>query len=64
MNAEHSPNQLAETLAAIVGPKYIYTDQEKKAPYCKGFRFGSGGAYAVVRPGSLVEIWHVLQACV
>jgi D-lactate dehydrogenase len=31
--------------------------------YCEGFRFGSGSASAVVRPGSLIELWHVAKAC-
>ncbi len=55
---------LAAELKAIVGSQYTLTDEDKKQPYCQGMRLGSGKAYAVVRPGSLVEIWKVLQACV
>jgi hypothetical protein len=29
-----------------------------------GFRFGTGKALAVVRPGSLEEQWRVLKACI
>ncbi len=32
--------------------------------FCRGFRSGQGRAIAVVRPGSLLEQWNVLQACV
>ncbi|GAA0833431.1 MULTISPECIES: D-lactate dehydrogenase [Marinomonas] len=55
---------LATELKAIVGSQYTLTDEDKKQPYCQGFRLGGGNAYAVVRPGSLVEIWKVLKACV
>ena len=42
----------------------MLTDKAKKQPYTKGFRFGAGEALAVVRPGTLVEIWRVLKLCV
>lgn len=32
--------------------------------YCKGYRQGGGSAEAVVRPGTLVELWRVANACV
>jgi D-lactate dehydrogenase len=32
--------------------------------FTRGYRFGSGEAAAVVRPGSLVELWRALNACV
>jgi len=55
---------LIQDLKTIVGAKHLLTDSVKKQAYTKGFRFGSGEAIAVVRPESLVEIWHVLKACV
>ncbi|MBD5770312.1 D-lactate dehydrogenase [Marinomonas colpomeniae] len=55
---------LAVKLKAIVGSQYTLTDDDKKQPYSQGFRIGGGQAYAVVRPGSLVEIWKILEACV
>jgi len=48
----------------VVGQAYLLTDKAKKQPYTKGFRFGAGEALAVVRPGTLVEIWRVLKLCV
>lgn len=57
-------SNLTTDLKAIVGAQHTLTDEDKKQPFCKGFRLGGGEAYAVVRPGSLVEIWKVLQACV
>ena len=56
--------ELINDLTTLVGSSYILTNETKMEPYSKGFRFGSGSALAVVRPGSLVEIWQVLQSCV
>jgi D-lactate dehydrogenase (quinone) len=63
--SEHATNHtLIQQLSAAVGASYILTDSSKTQAYSKGFRFGSGDALAVVRPGTLLEIWQVLQACV
>ncbi len=51
-------------LAEIVGKKYVITDEVLTRRYRNGFRFGGGPVVAVVRPGSLVEQWRVLQACI
>lgn len=53
-----------DRLAAIVGRRHLLTSQESMRRYQTGFRFGSGRALAVVRPGSLVEQWRVLKECV
>ena len=34
------------------------------ARYCKGYRSGSGEAIAVIKPGTLIEQWLVLELCV
>jgi len=51
-------------LRRIVGPAWLLTDPAKTARYRKGFRSGQGEALAVVLPGSLLALWHVLAACV
>jgi D-lactate dehydrogenase (quinone) len=51
-------------LAAIVGAAHVLTNEDATRPYRTGFRGGVGQALAVVRPGSLVEQWRVLVACV
>ncbi|MDO1510480.1 MULTISPECIES: D-lactate dehydrogenase [unclassified Neisseria] len=56
--------QLIQALTDIVGRPYIITDPAKTEPYRQGYRFGEGKALAVVRPGTLLEQWKVLQACV
>jgi len=55
---------LLGTLRNIVGPKYVLTNPKNTAPFRFGYRSGSGDALAVVKPGSLVEQWRALQACV
>ncbi|HKJ16054.1 MAG TPA: D-lactate dehydrogenase [Xanthomonadales bacterium] len=56
--------RFTEGLRSIVGRRNVLTNQILMAPYCRGFRFGDGTALAVVRPGSLVELWEALQLCV
>lgn len=56
--------RLLQTLTEIVGRQYIITDPAKTEPYRQGYRFGEGKALAVVRPGTLLEQWKILQACV
>lgn len=53
---------LAE-LRVIVGAGHVLTDAAATRRFRKGFRFGEGPALAVVRPGSLVEMWRVLNVC-
>lgn len=62
-NMENS-TELINKLTAIVGNKYLLTDTSSKQAYCKGFRFGSGEAFAVAKPATLSETWKILQICV
>ncbi|MCH2077958.1 MAG: D-lactate dehydrogenase [Rhodobacteraceae bacterium] len=48
----------------ICGRKHVLTDPKSMERFCKGFRSGEGEALAVVRPGTLLEQWEVLKACV
>lgn len=64
LGADADPQALVTTLRSIVGGRHVLTDARATRRYRTGFRFGSGRALAVVRPGSLVEQWRVLKACV
>ena len=55
---------LLSRLRSIAGRGHVLTDDKQTLPYRTGFRYGSGAALAVVRPGSLVEHWRVLNVCV
>ena len=59
-----SSNNLVQQLQGVVGRRHVCLSNIRKAPYCKGFRTGRGSALLVVRPGSLIELWRVLSACV
>ncbi|MCJ8159024.1 D-lactate dehydrogenase [Sphingomonas sp. LaA6.9] len=60
----NSRHQLLSELTGIVGRKHVLTSDHQTRRFRKGYRFGDGDVLAVVRPGSLVEQWRVLQACV
>ncbi|WP_206244615.1 D-lactate dehydrogenase [Novosphingobium terrae] len=55
---------LLPRLRAIVGTAHVKTGEGATRRFATGYRFGSGPVLAVVQPGSLVEQWRVLQACV
>ena len=57
-------NKILKNLQEIVGPKFILKDKWRKQSYSKGWRYGEGDSLAVVRPGTLIEIWKILQICV
>ena len=56
--------KLTRDLKNIVGNKYVYTSKLNKEPFSKGWRYGNGEALAVIKPGTLVEMWHVIEVCV
>lgn len=59
-----SDGHLIETLREIVGSKHVLTGDKQTERFRKGFRSGEGDALAVVQPGTLLEQWQVLKACV
>lgn len=55
---------LIAELGRIVGPSHVLTAGRDTRAFTRGFRYGSGPVAAVVRPGSLVEQWRVLNAAI
>ena len=55
---------LLDRLRAIVGRGHVLTAPRTTRRYTRGFRYGEGPVAAVVRPGSLVQMWRVLNAAV
>jgi D-lactate dehydrogenase len=55
---------LVQALRNIVGASHVLTGPQATRRFTTGIRFGSGPVVAVVRPGSLVEQWRVLKACI
>ncbi|MCK0171782.1 D-lactate dehydrogenase [Aliiroseovarius sp. S1123] len=48
----------------IVGRRHVLTGQRATERFRRGFRSGEGEALCVIRPGTLLEQWQVLEACV
>ena len=61
---EAARGDLIAELGRIVGTRHVLTSARDTRGYTRGFRYGSGRVAAVVRPGSLVEQWRVLQAAI
>ena len=56
--------ELLQALRAAIGAGNVLTQDRDTRRYVKGIRFGGGPVAAVARPGSLVEMWQVLQIAV
>jgi len=59
-----SKNELIKQFEKIVGTKKVLTNLNKTAYYRSGFRSGNGTALAVVFPGTILEQWRLIEACV
>ena len=51
-------------LGNIIGEKNIITTEWGKLPFSKGWRYGGGEALAVAKPGTLFEMWQIIEICV
>lgn len=47
----------------IMGADKVLHAEHATRPFSKGYRFGGGALFAVLRPTSLVEVWKALQVC-
>jgi len=54
---------ILETFTGIVGKRHVITGQKQTERFRTGFRSGQGMALCIVKPGSLLELWKVVQAC-
>jgi D-lactate dehydrogenase (quinone) len=54
---------LVSKLKSVVGRRHVLTGAAATRRFSQGYRFGGGPALAVVRPGTLLEQWEVLQHC-
>lgn len=62
--AQPSRAALLDRLRAVAGAAHVLTADRETRRYTRGFRCGGGSVAAVVRPGSLIEMWRVLNAAV
>ncbi|MFJ3054954.1 D-lactate dehydrogenase [Herbaspirillum sp. NPDC087042] len=54
---------LIKTLEQAVGGPHVLTGDAQTRRFRRGIRYGGGEVAAVVRPGSLLELWRVLKVC-
>lgn len=62
--ADTAHRALVARLRAAVGRRHVLVGDRATRRFRRGYRFGEGPVLAVVRPGTLVEQWRVLEACV
>ncbi|MBN6112963.1 D-lactate dehydrogenase [Xanthomonas bonasiae] len=55
---------LLRQLRDAVGRRHVLVGDRATRRFRKGYRFGEGRVLAVARPGTLLELWRVLQAVV
>lgn len=55
---------LIRRLREITGRRYVHTGAGSTRRFRKGYRYGDGEVLAAVEPGTLIEQWRVLEACV
>ena len=55
---------LLSRLRDAIGNKHVLVGETATRRFRKGYRYGDGDVLAVVRPGTLLEQWRCLQACV
>ena len=63
MSLKNKKSNVIKELIRVCGDKNVLTENWSKETYCKGWRYGRGNAIAVVKPGTLLEIWKVLNIC-
>lgn len=63
-SASFDREALLQNLARTVGRENVLSGAAKTRRFTTGYRSGSGAVAAVVRPGSLLEAWQVLQCCI
>lgn len=59
-----SDDALLARLRGAVGARHVLTGARATRRFRKGYRFGDGPVLAVACPGTLLELWRVLQAVV
>ena len=49
---------------SFIGKKFVITNKWYKQPFINGWRYGSGDALVILKPGNLLELWRILELCV
>ncbi|GAN54771.1 D-lactate dehydrogenase [Tanticharoenia sakaeratensis] len=57
-------DSFVRNLRSIAGKRHVLTAPSATYRFRKGYRFGLGDVLAVVQPGTLIELWRTVKACV
>ncbi|NOD93364.1 D-lactate dehydrogenase [Ruegeria sp. HKCCD4884] len=57
-------DELIKHFRSIVGSRHVLTGERATERFRRGFRSGEGEALCIIQPGTLLEQWKILQACV
>ncbi len=49
---------------SFIDKKFVITNKWHKQPFINGWRYGSGDALVVLKPGNLLELWRILELCI
>ena len=49
---------------SVIGNKFVITQKWQKQPFVNGWRYGNGDALAILKPGTLLELWKLIKICV
>ncbi len=49
---------------SFIDKKFVITNKWHKQPFIKGWRYGSGDALVILKPGNLLELWRILELCI
>src|SRR6185312_9610177 len=58
------PSSLLAALRDAASARHVLTREAETRRYRRSFRGAEGAAVAVVRPGTLLELWKTIEACV
>ena len=61
--ATASQQKALDAFKSILGADKVLHAEHATHPFSKGYRFGGGALFAVLRPTTLVEVWKALQVC-
>ena len=64
MKSKLDKTKFIQDLKNILEEKYVLTSEASKYGHRKGYRYGIGEAFSVIKPGDLLEFWKVLELCV
>lgn len=64
MTMNSNDRVLLAALRDIVSRRHVLTRDRDMSAYATGYRTGGGPCFAVVRPGTLLELWRVLETCI